>query len=188
MPSTTRPVIAPPLLQERSAITTPIPLRWLPTLVALPVATLLAGSVTLLITRTTTTALVAPSAGFRTSTPESATPPTDTDVAPASKYAPLVASPDQPAYTRQRGFSQDARRILDAETLRDALEKYRPANGQYPRVLADLFPAYAPLFDGVTLIDAPGDPVTHRPYDYQPSTDGATMSRGERYTGIDDTH
>lgn len=188
MPSETQSVIAPPFPQERSVITMPSPLRWLSTLVALPVAALLAGSATLFITRTTTTAPVAPSRS-RTSAPEPAARSTDANTIPTTKYAHLFTSPDQPAYTREKGFSPDARRILDVETLQDALVQYQRAKGRYPRTIADLFPVYAPLFISVTPNNGPMDPVTHRPYEYQPSDDGTTyrisamLSNGERYTG-----
>lgn len=109
---------------------------------------------------------------------------------PTSVNAYLFTNPSEPAYIPGKGLSPDALRVVDIVTLQEALELYRVANKRYPPTLAALFPTYAPKEGNTKLTEPPTDPETHRPYDYQPSADGATyhiaatLSSGKQYTGI----
>lgn len=113
---------------------------------------------------------------------------------PTSVNAALFANPSEPAYIPGKGLSPDAQRIIDIAMLQTFLERYRVAQRRYPPSLADLFPLYADDETGKPLAAQPTDPVTHSPYSYRPSPDGATyrvsatLSSGKEYTGIPCPH
>lgn len=133
-----------------------------------------------------------PTATARPSNPPPGTQPTATtrpsNPLPGTQppLPPVAAS--TPAYDPNKGFSDDAQRVLDLANLQVGLERYRVARSRYPATLAELFPEFAPEEDGRRPNAPPVDPATRQPYQYAPSSDGrtyqlsATLSTGEVYT------
>lgn len=102
------------------------------------------------------------------------------DVPPAEEY---LVDPEEPIYTPEGGFSDDAVKVLTQVGLQLALEQYRIDRGSYPASLGELFPVYAPVDQNGQELSAPPEGHSYaqtgggRGYDLS-----VTLSAGRPYT------